>query len=103
MRPACDSLSPSPSRASPPCLSMVSLGTASLLERAKPRGNDIAHSKMSFAMDLFEPHAVGVAFLNAGAAFEDPAAAAQWWGAVHHQAAESLPVQAPSKPRFDHA
>src|SRR5579864_1002988 len=65
-------------------------------------GNNIIHSKMLFAMDLSESHAVGVAFLNAGAAFEDPARAAQWWGTVYHEAATALSLQAPSKPRFDH-
>ena len=52
-------------------------------------------------MDLFQLHAVGVAFLNARTAFADPAGAAQWWRTVHDQAGKALPLQAPSKPRFD--
>ena len=54
-------------------------------------------------MDSSDCHAVAVAFLNAGSAFGDPAAAAQWWAAVHREAAGALPLQAGSKPRFDSA
>ena len=52
-------------------------------------------------MDLLASQAVGVAFLNAGSAFDDPMRAAQWWGSVHRDAAGALPLQAGSKPRFD--
>jgi hypothetical protein len=52
-------------------------------------------------MESSASHAVGVAFLNAKAAFGDPAGAAQWWGGVHRDAADALPLQAGSKPRFD--
>jgi len=64
-------------------------------------GSYLIHGKLLFAMDLSESHAAGVAFLNAGAAFSDPAGAAQWWGGVHRQAADALRLRAASNPRFD--
>jgi predicted RNA-binding Zn ribbon-like protein len=72
-------------------------------EQERPPGNAAIHSKVSFIMDLPESLAVGVALLNAGTAFGDPATAAQWWGGVHREAAGVLPLQADSKPRFDAA
>jgi predicted RNA-binding Zn ribbon-like protein len=42
-----------------------------------------------------------LAFLNAKGAFEDPLAAAQWWGGVRNGAFEAPPLAGAPKPRFD--
>lgn len=52
-------------------------------------------------MDQRPENALGIALLNAGGAFDDPACAARWWGGVHRDAAVALPLHAPAKPRFD--
>lgn len=52
-------------------------------------------------MDSSGSRAVVVAFLNAGAAFEDPAQAATWWGGMHREATGAMPLQPGPKPRFD--
>jgi len=44
-----------------------------------------------------------LAFLNAKNAFEDPLAAAHWWGGVRNGAFEALPLAGAPKPRFDSA
>ncbi len=44
-----------------------------------------------------------LAFLNAKGAFEDPLAAAGWWGGVRKGAVEALPLAGAPKPRFDAA
>ena len=43
---------------------------------------------------------LGIAFLNAAEAFENPMTAATWWGSVRESA---LPLAGEAKPRFDSA
>jgi len=53
-------------------------------------------------MDEAGPHALAIAFLNAGSAFEDPVAAARWWAAVRNGAPEVFLADPEGpKPRFD--
>jgi predicted RNA-binding Zn ribbon-like protein len=48
-------------------------------------------------------HELGIAFVNAAGAFENPMTAAAWWGSVREAALSRLPLSEDTKPRFDAA
>lgn len=53
-------------------------------------------------METPAPHALAIAFLNAGGSFEDPVAAARWWAGARESAPQAFPDDpGRPKPRFD--